>query len=70
MSERPWIIPPDGQTRFRYSADGREMELQSREHLYCNECREGVLTWPGEHDRHAPLIPHKPNCSRARRAIR
>ena len=70
MSEKPWIIPADGMSRFRYSDDGREMEIQQREMLRCNGCQESVLTWPGEHDRHAPMIPHKPGCRYAQRSIR
>lgn len=70
MSEKPWIIPADGMSRFRYSDDGREMEIQQREMLRCNGCQESALTWPGEHDRHAPMIPHKPGCRYAQRSIR
>ncbi len=66
----PWIIPADGLSRFRYSADGREMEIQHREKLRCNGCKREVLTWPGEHDRHAPMIPHEPGCRYAQGAIR
>jgi hypothetical protein len=70
MSEKPWIIPADGMSRLRNSDDGREMEIQHREMLRCNGCQESVLTWPGEHDRHAPMIPHKPGCRYAQRSIR
>lgn len=65
-----WIIPADGLSRFRYSADGREMEIQHREKLRCNGCGEQVLTWPGEHDRHAPMIPHAPGCRFAQGSLR
>lgn len=68
MTEQPWIIPADGLSRFRYSADGREMEVQHREQLRCNGCQSGVLSFPGEHDRNWPKVQHEPGCRYARGA--
>lgn len=62
MIDQPWIIPADGMSRFRYSADGREMEIQHREVLSCNGCAQRVLSWPGEHDRHWPQLRHERGC--------
>ena len=36
----PWIIPADGMSRFRYTADRREMDVQHREIVQCNGCRQ------------------------------
>jgi len=66
----PWIIPADGMSRFRYTADRREMDVQHREIVQCNGCRQRVLSWPGEHERHFPMIEHEPGCRCAQRAVR
>ena len=70
MTEQPWIIPADGMSQFRYSDDGREMEIQHRETLRCNGCDRSVLTWPGEHDRHWPMVRHEIGCPYEQRSIR
>lgn len=70
MTWGPWIIPADGMSRFRYSPDRREMDIQQRERVVCNECQQGVLSCPGEHERHFPMIQHESGCRYAQRSVR
>lgn len=67
MSTIVWIIEADGASRFRRLPDG-SIETEYRETLQCNFCAAAVLTWPGEHARHWPLVRHERGCPTARRS--
>ncbi len=67
MTDAPWIIAADGRERWRHLGDG-SVETQRREVLECRGCRASVLTWPGEHERHWPLVEHAAGCRYGRRS--
>ncbi|QDP45539.1 hypothetical protein SEA_FUZZBUSTER_55 [Microbacterium phage FuzzBuster] len=68
MSDIAWIIEAGGESRFRRRPDG-SIETQKRETLLCNFCDGAVLTWPGEHARHWPMVRHSGGCPAAGRSI-
>ena len=68
MTDIAWIIEADGESRFRRLPDG-SIETQQRETLICNGCSARVLTWPGEHARHWPMVRHERRCPVQGRSI-